>query len=105
MRKCIRCDVEMLEDYDVKVEGGAYGLKITKPGIFKDNLGKVHTSVCPECGYLEFYLEDTAKIKKQKTFSLQSRRCENSKKRSEFLVYFRELDRNGTNNAESLQMY
>ena len=49
---------------DVKVEGGAYGLKITKPGIFKDNLGKVHASVCPECGYLEFYLEDTAKIKK-----------------------------------------
>ena len=45
-------------------EGGAYGLKITKPGIFKDNLGKVHASVCPECGYLEFHLEDTAKIKK-----------------------------------------
>ena len=64
MRKCIRCDVEMLEDYDVKVERGAYGLKITKLGIFKDNLGKVHASVCPECGYLEFYLEDTAKIKK-----------------------------------------
>lgn len=64
MRKCIRCDVEMLEDYDVKVEGGAYGLKITKLGIFKDNLGKVHASVCSECGYLEFYLEDTAKIKK-----------------------------------------
>ena len=54
----------MLEDYDVKVEGGAYGLKITKLGIFKDNLGKVHASVCSECGYLEFYLEDTAKIKK-----------------------------------------
>ena len=32
--------------------------------IFKDNLGKVHASVSPECGYLEFYLEDTAKIKK-----------------------------------------
>ena len=63
MRKCIRCDVKMIEDYDVKVEGGAYGLKITKPGIFKDKLGKVHASVCPECGYLEFYLEDTAKIK------------------------------------------
>ena len=73
MRKCIRCDVEMLEDYDVKVEGGAYGLKITKPGIFKDNLGKVHASVCPECGYLEFYLEDTAKIKKQTNFSLPVR--------------------------------
>lgn len=54
----------MRENYDVKVEGGAYGLKITKPGIFKDNLGKVHVAVCPECGYLEFYLGDTTKMKK-----------------------------------------
>lgn len=52
MRKCIRCECEMRENYDVKIEGGAYGLKITKPGIFKDNLGKVHVAVCPECGYL-----------------------------------------------------
>ena len=64
MRMCIRCEGEMRENYDVKVEGGAYGLKITKPGIFKDNLGKVHVAVCPECGYLEFYLEDTTKMKK-----------------------------------------
>ena len=64
MRKCIRCNCNMIEN-DVKVEGGAYGLKITKQGIFKDNLGKVHVAVCPECGYLEFYLEDTKKIKEQ----------------------------------------
>lgn len=63
MRKCIRCDIEMREDYDVKVEGAAYGLKVTKPGIFKDNLGKLHCAVCPECGYVELYLEDTSKIK------------------------------------------
>ena len=64
MRKCIHCDIEMLEDFDVKVEGKAYGLKITKPGIFKGNLGKVHSAVCPNCGYIEFYLEDTTKVKK-----------------------------------------
>lgn len=63
MRKCIRCKCEMRENYDVKVEGGAYGLKITKQGIFKDNLGKIRVAVCPECGYLEFYLEDTSKLK------------------------------------------
>lgn len=63
MRKCIRCDVEMKENLDVKVEGYAYGLKITKPGIFKDNLGKVHCAVCPECGYIEFYLDDTNKVR------------------------------------------
>lgn len=41
MRKCIRCNCNMIENYDVKVEGGAYGLKVTKQGIFKDNLGNV----------------------------------------------------------------
>ena len=64
MRRCIRCACEMRENYDVKVEGGACGLKITKQGIFQDNLGKVHAAVCPKCGYLEFYLEDTAKLQK-----------------------------------------
>lgn len=64
MRKCLRCDSEMKTDYDVKVEGAAYGLKITEPGIFRDNLGKVHAAVCPKCGYLEFYLDNTDKISK-----------------------------------------
>ena len=40
MRKCIRCEVELKENFDVKVEGAAYGLKITKPGIFKETLGR-----------------------------------------------------------------
>lgn len=55
MRKCLRCNNEMKEDFDVKVEGAAYGLKITKPGLFKANLGKVHVAVCDKCGYMEFY--------------------------------------------------
>jgi predicted nucleic-acid-binding Zn-ribbon protein len=64
MRKCLRCNVEMVENLDVKVEGGAYGIKITQQGIFKDNLGKVKCAVCPECGYIENYVDDTSKIKK-----------------------------------------
>lgn len=65
MRKCIRCEVEMTENFDVKVEGAAYGLQITKPGIFKKNLGKVHAAICPKCGYVELYVEDTTKLKQQ----------------------------------------
>ncbi len=64
MRKCLRCNVDMVENLDVKVEGGAYGLKVTKQGVFKDNLGKVKCAVCPECGYTETYIQDTSKIKK-----------------------------------------
>ena len=64
MRKCLRCNAEMVEDLDVKVEGGAYGIKITQQGIFKDNLGKLQCSVCPKCGYTETYIKDVTKIKK-----------------------------------------
>lgn len=34
MRKCIRCNAEMIEDLDVKVEGAANGIKVTQQGIF-----------------------------------------------------------------------
>lgn len=54
----------MIENYDVKVEGGAFGLIITEQGVFKGNLGKVYSAICPKCWYLEFYLEDTSKLKK-----------------------------------------
>lgn len=64
MRKCLRCNVEMVENLDVKVEGGAYGLKVTKQGVFKDNLGKFKCAVCPECGYIETYIQDISKIKR-----------------------------------------
>jgi len=63
MRKCLRCNTEMIEDLDVKVEGGAYGLKVTQQGIFKESLGKIRCAVCPECGYTETYIQDTSKIK------------------------------------------
>jgi len=65
MRKCLRCHAEMVEDLDVKVEGGVvYGIKVTQQGIFKSNLGMIKCAVCPECGYTETYIQDTAKLKK-----------------------------------------
>lgn len=64
MRECLRCNVLMVEDLDVKVERGAYGIKITEVGIFKDNLGKLRCAVCPECGYTELYVKEPAIVKK-----------------------------------------
>ncbi len=64
MRKCLRCNTEMVEDLDVKVEGTAYGIKITQQGLFKNNLGKITCAVCPECGYIETYIQDTTKVRK-----------------------------------------
>ena len=64
MRKCLRCATEMVEDLDVKVEGGAYGITVTQQGIFKDNWGKFKCAVCPECGYTEICIQDVSKVKK-----------------------------------------
>ena len=41
MRKCVRCECDMVANYDVKVEGGAYGLKITKP-LYVLNVGTLN---------------------------------------------------------------
>lgn len=64
MRKCLRCNKEMIENLDIKIEGAAYGIKITEEGLFKGNLGKVKCAVCKECGYVETYIDDISKIKK-----------------------------------------
>lgn len=64
VKRCLRCNFEMIENLDIKVEGAAYGIKITQQGLFKDNLGKVKCAICPKCGYLETYIDDTSKIKK-----------------------------------------
>lgn len=52
----------MFENLDVKIEGKAYGIKVTQQGFFRDNLGKVKCAVCPVCGYTELYI-DPEKLK------------------------------------------
>lgn len=64
MRKCLRCNAQMIENLDIKVEGAAYGIKITQQGIFQNNLGKLKCATCPQCGYAETYIQDTSKLKK-----------------------------------------
>lgn len=64
MRKCLRCNAQMIENLDIKVEGAAYGIKITQQGIFQNNLGKLKCAACPQCGYAETYIQDTSKLKK-----------------------------------------
>ena len=63
MRKCLRCQVEMIEDLVVMSSNG-YNMDVRQKGIFQGSLGKIKGAVCPECGYIETYLEDVEKIKK-----------------------------------------
>lgn len=64
MRKCLRCEAEMVENLSVMVSNGAYSIDVREKGMFKNSLGKIKCAVCPECGYVETYIEDTEGIKK-----------------------------------------
>ncbi len=62
MRNCIRCNVEMIEDLTLVTNDGM-GVAVTEKGLFKSALGKISTAVCPECGYVEIYMDSTDKVK------------------------------------------
>lgn len=66
MRKCIRCDVEMIEDLDIKTTVHSDTLRVTRPGtsglLGKNYLGDVKAAVCPVCGRLEMYLPDLDRV-------------------------------------------
>lgn len=63
MRECIRCKTVMIEKLNIMVNSGEYGIDVREKGIFKDTLGKIKCAVCPNCGYIESYIDDTKKIK------------------------------------------
>lgn len=65
MRKCIRCQSEMLENCDLKVEGAGYGLTaaVSTNRVFAGRIGKPKVSICPECGEISIYIEDVTELK------------------------------------------
>ena len=64
MRKCLRCENEMVENLVVMVSNGGYGIDVREKGKFKSAIGKIKCAVCPECGCTETYVENTDTLKK-----------------------------------------
>ena len=64
MRKCLRCEADMVEDLVVMVTNGGYGVDIRERGMFKKSLGKIKCAVCPQCGYVETYVDALDDVKK-----------------------------------------
>ena len=64
MRKCLRCETAMVEDLSVMVTNGGYGIDVREKGLFKGSLGRIKCAVCPECGYIEAFMDDTGAIKR-----------------------------------------
>lgn len=65
-RTCIQCQTQMIEDCDVTVQGGVYGIKISQKGtgFFNSTSASPKAAVCPNCGYVAFYIDDYSKFKK-----------------------------------------
>jgi len=59
-RICNQCQTEMIEDCKVSVEGDLSGIKISqkRKGIFNNISAKTKASVCPNCGYVAFYIDE-----------------------------------------------
>ncbi len=70
MRRCIRCDVEMVEDLEIRDSMHCDMLRVTRPGttgmLPKNRFGDIKAAVCPQCGYIETYLSRLDKIQQYK---------------------------------------
>lgn len=65
MRKCLRCEETMIEDYMLKTENltaQASVLLAKGSGIFSGARGKVKAAVCPKCGEISIYFENVDKL-------------------------------------------
>lgn len=64
MRECIRCKTAMQENCDIRVQGAGYGIVLASDEnkLFGGRIGKPKVAICPKCGEVSIYLEDTGKL-------------------------------------------
>ena len=60
MRKCIRCQTEMVENCSIKIEGAGYGIVMATDDkhLFTNRIGKPRVAICPACGEVSIYVEN-----------------------------------------------
>lgn len=67
MRICRQCQSEMVQGFDIKIEGAGYGIKISKgTGIFADRIEKPKVAICPKCGEVSMYIVNLKEITEDK---------------------------------------
>ncbi len=67
MRTCHRCKKEMVEGFDIKVEGAGYGIKVSSgESMFSKRIEKPKVAICPECGEISLYVSNVGEITKNK---------------------------------------
>ena len=65
MRKCVRCNIAMVENCGIKVKGAAYGLVLTddENKWWGGRIEQPKVAICPKCGEVSIYLENVEKLK------------------------------------------
>lgn len=65
MRKCLRCQTEMVENCAIKVEGVGYGIVMATDDrrLFANRIGKPKIAICPNCGEVSIYVENVENLK------------------------------------------
>ncbi len=67
MRTCHRCKKEMVEGFDIKVEGAGYGIKLSSGvGMFAKRIEKPKVAICPECGEISLSITNVSEVFNQK---------------------------------------
>jgi hypothetical protein len=66
MRKCIRCNSDMVEGCGLKVLGTAHRLVLAddKNKFWGRRMGEPCVAICPNCGEVSIYLKDVDKLEK-----------------------------------------
>lgn len=72
MRKCLRCGAEMTEGLEILAEYNSMD------SLVRDFMGKVRkdivvrakAAVCPECGEVSFYLENTQELRESTKYMM-----------------------------------
>ncbi len=56
MRKCLRCETEMIENLKIAEPNKLVGIQL-KEKLIKPSAAAIEAALCPKCGYVETYIE------------------------------------------------
>lgn len=64
MRKCLRCDKEMIEGYTIREESEAAMIQLVESEELLAKRIQPRVAVCPVCGEVSVYIENIERLQK-----------------------------------------
>ena len=72
VRRCLRCNSEMVENLELKIKGAGLKLSVANKGTWlgSHSFTGIKVVLCPKWSYIELYVQDTTVIKKYDIMNL-----------------------------------